>query len=461
MSEMKVKKSKLTVGPNDDVSIGQSALLGIQHVLAMDVYVVPFIIASIIGLTTKESSALIQSTFIAAGLATIIQSYFCMKLPVAQGPSFIPIGAVAGIYFANSQNGNGWGTVLGASLIGAILVIILGVTGVFNRLIKAFVPPIVGGTIIFIVGLSLMPVALNDNVFMASGDLGQNILLATIAASSLILFAMIGSHFPGKGRIFRISSVILALIIGCLTAQFMGILDLSQVSKAQLLSVPKIPFVNFHFSFDLSSILTMVIIYVVLMAETTGTWFAVSNVCEEPLTDENINRGVVGEGIGCFISSMLGTTPVTGYSTNAGIISITGVASKKVFVAAGAWFIVFGLSGKLSTLISSIPSPVIGGVFVIVCGIISISGLKVIKEVEISEKEMYVIAIPMILTIALTLIPKEFIQSLPQFLQYLFSSSVATASIAAILLNRLLPEEKAEKHKMEQTRLEKSEINAV
>lgn len=449
MTDTQMKKSKLTVGPNDDLSIGQSALLGIQHVLAMDVYVVPFIIASIIGLTTKESSALIQSTFIAAGIATIIQSHFCMKLPVAQGPSFIPIGAVAGIYFANSHNGNGWGAVLGASLVGAILVIVLGLTGIFNRLIKAFVPPIVGGTIIFIVGLSLMPVALNDNVFNASGDLGQNILLAVISAVTLILFAMIGSRFPRKGRIFRISSVILALVIGSLAAKFMGILDLSQVKNASLISVPKLPFVDLSFSFDLSSILTMIIIYVVLMAETTGTWFAVSNVCEEPLTDENINRGVVGEGIGCLISSLLGTTPVTGYSTNAGIISITGVASKKVFVAAGAWFVVFGLSGKLSTLISSIPSPVIGGVFVIVCGIISISGIKVIKEVEINEKEMYVIAIPMILTVALTLIPEAFIQSLPQFLQYLFGSSVATASIAAIVLNYVLPAEKTEEQIVE------------
>ncbi|MEI5995496.1 uracil-xanthine permease family protein [Candidatus Enterococcus mansonii] len=458
MSENQTKKSKLTVGPNDDLSIGQSALLGIQHVLAMDVYVVPFIIASIIGLTTKESSALIQSTFIAAGIATIIQSYFCMKLPVAQGPSFIPIGAIAGVYFANNQNGNGWGTVLGASLIGAILVIILGVTGIFNRLIQAFVPPIVGGTIIFIVGLSLMPVALNDNVFTASGDLGQNIILAIIAAGSLVIFAMIGSRFPGKGRIFRISSVILALIIGCFAAQFMGILDLSAVSKAQMFSIPQVPFVDFRFSFDLSSILTMVIIYIVLMAETTGTWFAVSNVCEQPLSDEKINKGVIGEGIGCLIASLLGSTPVTGYSTNAGIISITGVASKKVFAAAGAWFIVFGLSGKLSTLISSIPSPVIGGVFVIVCGIISISGIKVIKEVEIGEKEMYVIAIPMIVTLALTLIPKEFIQALPPFLNYLFGSSVATASIAAILLNRILP---VEKQADEKIKVEKKELNAV
>lgn len=442
MAQTQVNPSKLTVGPDDDLSLGQSVLLGIQHVLAMDVYVVPFIIASAIGLSTTESSALIQSTFIAAGFATIIQSYFCMKLPVAQGPSFIPIGAVVGIYFANNQSGNGWGTVMGASLIGALLVILLGFTGIFHRLIQKFVPPIVGGTIIFTVGLSLMPVALNDNVFHATGDLGQNILLALIAAATLVVFAMIGSRFSGKGRIFRISSVILALLIGSVAAQLMGVLDLSQVSDARLFSLPDFAFVNFNFSFDWSSILTMAIIYIVLLAETTGTWFAVSHVCEEPLTEANINRGVIGEGIGCLISSLFGATPVTGYSTNAGIISITGVASKKVFAAAGVWFILFGLSGKFSTLISSIPSPVIGGVFVIVCGIISISGLKVIKEVELGEKEMYVLAIPMILTIALTLIPDEFIQTLPSFLQYLFSSSVATASVAAILLNSILPSEK-------------------
>lgn len=443
MEEQTQRVSKLTVGPEDDLSLGQSLVLGIQHVLAMDVYVVPFIIASIIGLSTAQSSVMIQATFIAAGIATIIQSHFCMKLPVAQGPSFIPIGAVAGIYFANNQSGNGWGAVLGASLIGAVVVILLGVTGIFNKLIQKLVPPIVGGTIIFVVGLSLMPVALTDNVYNAKGDLGQNILLALIAAITLIFFAMLGSMFPKKGRVFRISSVILALIIGCISANVMGILDLSAVSKAAWFSMPQLPLVDFSFSFDFSAIITMLIIYVVLMAETTGTWFAVSHVVEQPLTEKNINRGVIGEGLGCLISALLGATPVTGYSTNAGIISITGVASRKVFVAAGAWFIVFGLSGKLSTLISAIPAPVIGGVFVIVCGIISVSGMKVMKEIEIGEKEMYVIAVPIILTLALTLLPDDFITTLPQFVQYLFSSPVATASVAAILLQAILPKEKA------------------
>lgn len=435
--------NRLTVGPDEKVNLGQSLLLGLQHVLAMDVYVVPFIIAMLISLQAGQSTALIQSTFIAAGIATIIQTYFCMKLPVAQGPSFIPIGAIVGIYAASGGGTNGWGTVLGASLIASILVIILGFTGIFNKLITSFVPTIVGGTIIFVVGLSLMPVALNDNIYNAAGaTVGQNICLALISGAVLILCVMLGSLFGKNGRVFRIASVIIALIAGCIAASFMGVLNLAAVGEAKWFSLPQIPFVDFNFSFNPSAIITMVIIYVVLMAETTGTWFAVSNVIDKPLSEKNINRGVIGEGIGCLVASLLGTTPVTGYSTNAGIISITGVASRRVFVVAGAWFVLFGFSSKLSALISAVPSAVIGGVFVIVCGVIAISGLKVMKNEIIGEKEMYVIAVPMILTLALTLIPKDFLYSLPNVLQYLFNSPVATAAIAAILLNKLLPNTK-------------------
>ena len=435
------QKSRLTVGVDEPLSLSQSLLLGIQHVLAMDVYVVPFIIATAIGLSTEASASLIQATFLAAGIGTIIQTFVFMKIPIAQGPSFIPIGAIAGIYFANEAGGNGWGTVLGASLIGAIVVILLGLTGTFHKLVNYLVPPIVGGTIIYVVGLSLMPTALTSNVFGAPGEISDNLLLASITSITLIVCTMIGSEFPNKGRWFRVSSVIMALLVGCLTAEMIGVLDLSAVKDASLFSLPKLAFMGDGLSFEVSSIVTMIIIYMVLLAETTGTWFAISNVTEKPLTDETINKGVIGEGISCLISALVGSTPVTGYSTNAGIITITGVASRRVFAAAGVWFIVFGFSGKLATLISSIPSAVIGGVFVVVCGIIAISGMQVIKEVTIGEKEMYVISIPMIIALGLILIPQEFIQTLPNFLQYLFSSPIATASIAAMLLNKILPSE--------------------
>ncbi|MEX3620640.1 uracil-xanthine permease family protein [Paenibacillus glucanolyticus] len=433
----------LTVPPDGKISVGKSAILGLQHVVAMDVYVVPFLIAMLIGLSPNQSSALIQSTFIAAGLATIVQTYFCMKLPMAQGPSYVPLGAIVAIYAASGGGELGWSSVLGASLVGAILVVILGYTGVFNKIVKSFIPPIVGGTIIFIVGLSLLPVAIRDNIYGATdATINQNVLLALISAAALILFVILGSLFRTRGAIFRVTSVMIALIIGCISANLMGVLDFSTVASASWFSMPQIPFKDFGFSFDLSAIITMVIIYLVLLAETTGTWFAISNVIDKPLTDKNINRGVIGEGISCLIASGLGSTPVTGYSTNAGIISITGVASRRVFLAVGGWFVLFGCSGKLAALISSIPTAVIGGVFAIVCGIISINGIQVMKNEKIGEKEMYIIAIPMILTLALVLIPKDFLYTLPTFVQYLFGSPILAAALAAIVLNKLLPSAK-------------------
>lgn len=431
---------KLTVGTNDSVSWVQSIVLGLQHLLAMDVYVVPFIVAMMVGFTSGQSAILIQSTFITAGIATIIQSGLLMKMPVAQGASFIPIGAIAGITLANGGGMEGWGAAMGASFVGAILVVVLGFTGLFHKFIDSFVPSIVGGTIIFCVGLSLMPAAVNDNVYKSAvGTIGQNIFLAITTGTVMIVCSLLGNHLSKGGRLFRVASVIIALVTGSILASFMGMLDLSSVAQAKWFSMPQLLFKDFTFSFNFSAIVTMLIIYIVLLAETTGTWLAVSNVTKTPLNKEYINRGVIGEGLGCLVASLLGTTPVTGYSSNAGIITITGIASRRVFVAAGGLFIVFGLSGKLSALISTIPSAVIGGVFALVCGIIAMGGFQIIKQTQIGQKEMYVISIPILLIVALLFLPKEYLSSLPTMVNYLFSSPIAIASLASIVLNKLLP----------------------
>lgn len=431
---------KLTVGTNDSVSWVQSIVLGLQHLLAMDVYVVPFIVAMMVGFTSGQSAILIQSTFIAAGIATIIQSGLLMKMPVAQGASFIPIGAIAGITLANGGGMEGWGAAMGASFVGAILVVVLGFTGLFHKFIDSFVPSIVGGTIIFCVGLSLMPAAVNDNVYKSAvGTIGQNIFLAITTGTVMIVCSLLGKHLSKGGRLFRVASVIIALVTGSILASFMGMLDLSSVAQAKWFSMPQLLFKDFTFSFNFSAIVTMLIIYIVLLAETTGTWLAVSNVTKTPLNKEYINRGVIGEGLGCLVASLLGTTPVTGYSSNAGIITITGIASRRVFVAAGGLFIIFGLSGKLSALISTIPSAVIGGVFALVCGIIAMGGFQIIKQTQIGQKEMYVISIPILLIVALLFLPKEYLSSLPTMVNYLFSSPIAIASLASIVLNKLLP----------------------
>jgi NCS2 family nucleobase:cation symporter-2 len=165
-------------------------------------------------------------------------------------------------------------------------------------------------------------------------------------------------------------------------------------------------------------------------------------VTEEPVTDEQINKGVIGEGLGCLVAALVGTTPVTGYSTNAGIISITGVASKKVFVMASVWFILLSFMGKLSALIHAVPSAVIGGVFAVVCVIILLSGFRVIKNEEFSERELYIIGVPLIIAIGLLFMPAEIKESAPQFLQYLLDSPIALSAIAAIVMNKLIPVKK-------------------
>lgn len=435
------RKSGLTIGPDEDISFGQSIILGLQHVLAMDVYVPPFIIATSLALSSSHASGLIQATFLGAGLATLVQVLLFMKLPVCQGPSFVPIGAVIGIYVG----AKGMGSVLGACLVGAIAVTLFGCLGIFQWIVKTFIPPLVSGTIIMIVGLTLLPSALNSNIYAVTKggpSLAQNIILALVTGAVLIFCSMLGDYLPKYGRFFRISSVIIALAVGCIVASFMGVLSLDQVAKAPIFSLPYISFIHYHLTFSWSAIFTMLIIYIVLLAETTGTWFAVSSVIDEPLSDKQINRGVIGEGVGCLLAALVGTTPVTGYSTNAGVISITGVASRKVFVFAGFWFIALSFIGKLSALINAVPAAVIGGVFAVVCIIIMLSGFRVIKDHQFSEREMYVVGVPLIFAMALLFIPAKATAQLPQFLKFLFDSPISVGALVAILMNKLIPAKK-------------------
>lgn len=430
-------ESYLSVGPDDKVPFGQAILLGLQHVLAMDVYVPPFIIAMTIALSQEASTGLIQSTFLGAGIASLIQVLFFLRLPVCQGPSFVPVGAIIGLYLGSGS----LDSVFGAVMVGAVCVTLLGISGLYRRLVHDFIPPVVSGTVIIVVGLTLLPTAFSSNVFVEDANLsmGQNVALACVSASVMILCSMLGVYRKGAGRALRIASVIIALGAGCLVAWAMGGLDLSKVGSTAWFSLPHVAFLNYGISFDASAILTMLVIYLVLLAETTGTWYAVSSVINQPLSDKQINRGVIGEGIGCFVGSFIGTTPLTGYSTNAGIISITGVASRRVFVAASLWFVALSFIGKLSALIMAIPPSVIGGVFAVVCSIIMLNGFRQIKGEPLNERQLYIIGVPIAVAVGLVVLPAALSEGAPQFVKYLLDSPIAISAIVAIVLNKLLP----------------------
>ncbi len=440
-------EGSLVVGPEDRLPLGEAALLGLQHVLAMDVYVVPFIIASVLSLAVADSAAVIQSAFIAAGLATIIQSQWCMKLPVVQGPSYIPIGAVLAIAFGAGGGLEGLSTVFGALIPGAILIVLLGALGLFHKIIGRLVPPLVGGTIILVVGIALMPVALKENIFAVhgAGSVGTNIVLALTSAAILVFCLMAGIRLGGRGAWLRICAVLLALAGGCAVAAGYGQFSLDAVQNASWITPPRLAGVSFSLTFSPPAVLTMLIVYAVLMAETTGTWFAVGAVIDKPLTNKQLDHGAVGEGVGCLVSALLGSTPVTGYSSNAGIIAITGIASRMAFAAAGLLLIAFGLFGKLAAAIASIPTPVIGGVFAVLCAVIAMNGIRVVRKEPLTERNMLVIGLPVLSALFATLAPPDYVKTLPEFAQYFLGSSVAFGAVCAVILHQILPRSAAER----------------
>lgn len=435
---MKRNDNGLLYGPDDKVSYFQSGLLGLQHVLAMDVYVPPIIIAGLLSMSLAQKTGFLQAAFLACGIGTILQTRYFMKLPVSQGPSFVPIGAFAGVYLANGAANGGMATVLGSLIVGALLLILLGVSGVYQKIINTLVPAIVGGTIITCVGLSLLPSALNDNIFKAAGNVNQNIEIAAITALAMLVAITIGIRIPQLQRLFKVSSIIIALIVGTVVASMMGRFDWSVVNNAAWISLPHFTSLHYGIHFSLPAILTFVVIYMVLTTETTGTWFAMSAVVGEKITKKQWNRGIIGEGLSCLFAALLGTTPMTGYSTNAGVVSITGVASKRVFVSAGIWFVVLGFFGKLSAFLSAVPAAVIGGIFSIICVIIMLNGLNVIRNLATDESSIYVLGIPIVLTMAVILLPAKVVSETPQMVQYLLGSPITIAALSAIIINLVM-----------------------
>ncbi|WP_413524926.1 solute carrier family 23 protein [Photobacterium phosphoreum] len=418
---------------DEKISLPRSLSLGAQHVLAMDLYIVPIILAGLLSLSVADTSALIQMTFVVAGLATIIQSRCLLKLPVMQGPSYIPIGAIAAI-----GQTMGMGAVYGALIPVALLVALLGKPlNLFSKAVRKLVPPIVGGTVIIVVGISLLPIAFNG---IYSGERPtENIVIALVSMVSLSSFILLGCLFKSLHWL-RLTSVLSAIVLGTLTAAFYGMTDFSSVTNAAWFKLPTLlPFGAL--TFDPIAILTMLFISMIVLVETTGTWCAVSAVTGVELKDERLNRGATGEAVGHFFCAALGGSPVTGYSTNAGIIAVTGVASRRAIIAGGFILLLLGLMPKLTSIIASIPHAVISGIFTVICVVIAMNGFRVIQHINLNERNMLVVGLPIMLSLGAVLMPRELVYALPELVGYLVNSGIAIGALAAVILNFILPNE--------------------
>lgn len=427
--------SQLNIGVDEKVGPAKAVLLATQHVLSMDLYIMPLILGGILGLASGELSFFLSMGFLACGIATIIQTAFGIRLPVVQGPAYVPLGALAAIGVTE-----GIDVMIGSLVPGAILVIILGATGLYSKFMKKVVPPFISGVVLLVIGVSLVPTVV-EGIFSTAGGLERNVASGLVTVLILVTCTVVEYAMSGRLRFLSITSVILSIIGGCITAGLTGGIDFSSVADAAWFQVPEI----FHFGirFELGPCILMTLVYLILLVDTTATWIAVSDVTGTTLDDKRVKRAVIAEGLGCLIGLFFGGTPVTGYSSNVGIISITKVGSRQVILVAGVILVVLALIPKFMTFLACIPAAVINGVFLLVCMILISKGISIIQATtEIDERKSLILGASVAATIGTSFIPVEFTDLLPSFLGYFLSSGTAFGATVAILLQLILPKKK-------------------
>ena len=439
----KEETPQLVAGVNDKIPVGRSIILGLQHVLSMDLYIMPLILGSAIGLQGGELSFFLQMSFFACGIATLLQSGLFMKYPIVQGPSYVPLGALCMIGATM-----GIPTMIGSLIPGALLIILLGATKAFSKFIRKAIPPFIGGIIILIVGLTLVPTAV-QGVFSTTGNLTVNSISGCVTFGTLLLCMILQYKLPDN-RVLHMFSVIIALVVGTLTACALGGADFSSVGSAAWFSLPQ----PLHFGvpqFNLEACLLMAVVYLFVLLDTTGTWFTVQAITGEPMEDERVDRGTIGEGLGCLAGAFFGGTPMTGYSSNAGLIAITKVASRRVVIAGGTILAALGFCPKLMAVITSLPTPVINGVFAMVCMTLISNGVKMIKDTVMDDRATMILGVSVMCGVSTMILPDEVVQAAPQFVQYFLSSGIAVGGTVAILLQLLLPRIQRNSYKAKDT----------
>lgn len=427
----KEEAPQLVAGIDDKIPVGKSIVLGLQHILSMDLYIMPLILGGAIGLQGGNLSFFLQMSFFACGIATLLQSGMFMKYPIAQGPSYVPLGALCMIGATM-----GIPTMIGSLIPGALIVILLGVTKLFSKFIRKAIPPFIGGIIILIVGLTLVPTAVTG-VFSTTGNLTVNAISGSVTFVVLLLCMVLQYCLKNSG-LLHMCSVIIALVVGTLVAVTMGGADFSSVSNAAWFALPQ----PFHFGlpqFNLSACLLMVVVYLFVMLDTTGTWFTVKAITGADLNDRRIDRGTIGEGLGCLVGACFGGTPMTGYSSNAGLIAITKVASRRAMITGGTILVVLGFCPKLMAIITSLPTPVINGVFAMVAMTLIANGIKMVKDTVLDDRATLILGVAVMCGASTMILPDDVVSAAPQFVQFFLSSGIAVGGTAAILLQLLLP----------------------
>lgn len=414
------------------LSNGKSAALGLQHVLAMyaGAVIVPLLIGGALNFTPEEMTYLVSIDIFMCGVATLLQltvnKFFGIGLPVVLGCA---IQAVSPLILIGSNQGIG--AMYGSIIVAGIFIILI--SGVFSK-IKRFFPPVVTGTVITVIGLTLIPVALEK---MGGGsktmtDFGSTkfLVLAFVTIATILIVQIYGIGF------MRSIAVLIGLLVGTGLAAFLGMVNLAPVAEATWFHMPQ-PFYFGRPTFEWSSILTMILISLVSMVESTGVYFALGEITDKKIQEDDLKRGYRAEGLAVLLGGIFNTFPYTGFSQNVGLVQLSGIKNRKPIYFSAGFLILLGLLPKIGAVATIIPDPVLGGAMLVMFGMVATQGIRMLAHVDFTnESNLLVVAMSVGLGLGVTVVPELF-AGLPETVQLFTSNGIVVASLISIILNVL------------------------
>lgn len=421
---------------------GQLIPLGLQHVVAAVVGIITpaILVSNTCGLSEAEKTLMIQVSLILTAVATLLQLFPIFRrigsgLPVIMGISFayIPTLQAIGEQFDIA-------TILGAEIIGGIVAIVFGV---FVKWIRPLFPPLVTGTVIFTIGLTLYPTAVKYMAGGAGTAWFGNVKSWVVALITLVVVVILSNFTKG---IFKLGAILAGMIVGYIVAYFMGMVDFSSVGTSSWFALPQV--MPFEIKFVPSACVSLAIVYVVNAVQTIGDLSSTTmGGMDRMPTDRELSGGIIGQGIMSILGAFFGGLPTASYSQNVGIVTVNKVINRAVFTLAACILLVAGLMPKFASLLTTIPQCVIGGATISVFATITMTGIRMITEGGFTPRKSSVVGLSVALGVGITQVSGCLAgEGFPAWVNTVFgSSSVVVATIVAIILNLVLPKEQNNK----------------
>ena len=407
-------------------------LLGLQHVLVMyaGAVAVPLIVGRALKLAPEQIAMLVSADLFAGGLATLVQSWglpgIGVRMPVMMGVTFAAVTPMIAMGTSPEIGLTGiYGAVIAAGLFALLVAPLVG------RLLPLF-PPVVTGTIILVIGISLMRVGVN----WAAGGVGNpNYGAPTyLAIAALVLGVIMAITRYGTGFV-NSASVLIGIIVGMVVAGAFGLVDASHVATAPWFDVVR-PFAFGLPTFDAVSVVTLCIVMIVVMIESTGMFLALAEICADPVDEKRLTRGLRGDGLGTILGGVFNTFPYTSFSQNIGLVGVTGVRTRYVAVVGGIIMLGLGLIPKLAAAVEAVPQCVLGGAGLVMFGMVGATGARILGAVDFAHNRnnLFVVAVSVGFGM-IPLVAPNFFKQMPHALHPLLESGILLCAIVAVVLN--------------------------